>query len=77
MKNVSVRKWIDIPDFGSDEDQEIIYQALGDMAPGAVHIVNVVCVPPESLDTCVRNGVMALSISSDKNPTNDWAGDEV
>ena len=76
-KNVAVRKWTDIADFGSDEDQEYSYMDLGDMAPGAVLLFNVVCVPPVPEDTCVRNGAKALSISSDKNPANDWAKDEV
>jgi hypothetical protein len=75
-KDVSVRTWTDIADFGSDEDQTIGYQSLGDMPAGSVKKVSVVCTPPDPLDTCVRNGAKALSVSSDQNPANDWAEDE-
>ena len=75
-KDVSVRKWTDIADFGSDEDQTISYQSLGDMPAGSVKKVSVVCTPPDPLDTCVRNGAKALSVSSDLDAANDWAEDE-
>ena len=75
--NVSVRKIVDTanPNNG-DEDQNISYQALGDMPAAAFTYITVICTPKAGW-VCDQNALKGLTTGSDKNPGNNYAEDDV
>lgn len=75
--DVSVRKIVDTanPNNG-DEEQDISYQALGDMPAGAFTYITVVCTPDAGW-ICDLNGLKGLTPGSDKNTGNNYAQDNV
>ena len=75
--NVSVRKIVDTANPNSgDEDQDIAYQALGDMPASAFTYVTVICTPQAGW-VCDQNALKGLTTGSDKNTGNNYAEDDV
>ena len=75
--NVSVRKIVDTENPNSgDEDQNISYQALGDMPASAFTYITVICTPQAGW-VCDQNALKGLTTGSDKNTGNNYAEDDV